>query len=165
MLALAVLRIHASAVPQVIPADPELVRLISEWRQQRDIVDVTIYETEGRGIPYGDYKPYEEAIGNATSAAFDLAQRIWERAKRETWTGTSVNPLTLAVLAEIALHYENGATNALSGDGDGCSDEKAFSELMVAVMSFARSAGVGSDLLPMRGRLPPALLKGGRANG
>jgi hypothetical protein len=78
------------------------------------------------------------------------------------WSGGPVNPLTLAVLAEIALHHENGATNALPGDGDGCSDEKSFAELMVGVLAFARSAGAGSDLLPMEGRfLPPALLKGG----
>jgi hypothetical protein len=147
----------------VIPADPELVRLISAWRQQRDIIDGTINDTHGRGLSYEDYKPYEETIGNATSVAFDLAQQIWERAKAETWSGGPVNPLTLAVLAEIALHHENGATHTLPGDGDGCMDEKSFAELMVGVLAFARSAGVGSDLLPMEGRfLPPALLKGGR---
>jgi hypothetical protein len=165
MLALAVLRLHAMAVPQVLPADPELVRLISEWRRQRDIVDGTIYETEGRGISYEDYKPYEETIGNATSAAFNLAQQIWERAKAETWSGGPVNPLTLAVLAEIVLHHENGSTNTLEGPGDHCMDEKAAAELMAAVLSHVRSVGAGSDLLPMEGRfLPPALLKGGRAH-
>jgi hypothetical protein len=45
-------------------------------------------------------------------------------------------------------------------------DQKAGAELMVAVLSFARSAGAGSDLLPVEGRfLPPALLKGGRRHG
>ena len=153
----------ASTVPQLVPVDFELVRLISAWRQQRDIVDGTIYETHGRGLSFEDHKPHEAIIGNATSAAFDLAQQIWQRAKAETWSGGPVNPLTLAALAEIAFHYENGATRALPGDGDGCVDEKAFCELMVGVLSFARSAGVASDLLPMEGRfLPPALLKGGK---
>jgi hypothetical protein len=162
-LARAVLRLHARIVPQVVPVDPELVRLISAWRRQRDIVDGTISETHGRGLSYEDYKPYEETIGNATSAAFDLAQQIWERARAETWNGGPVNPLTLAVLAEIAFHYENGATNVLPSDGDGCVDEKSFAELMVGVLAFARSAGVLSDLLPMEGRfLPPVLLKGGK---
>jgi hypothetical protein len=162
-LALAVLRLHARAVPQLAPVDPELVRLISAWRRQRDIVDGTIYETHGRGHSYEDYKPYEATIGNATAAASDLAQQIWERAKAETWSGGPVNPLTLAALAEIAFQYENGATNTLPSDGDGCFDEKSFAELMVGVLAFARSAGVGSDLLPMEGRfLPPALLNGSR---
>jgi hypothetical protein len=45
-------------------------------------------------------------------------------------------------------------------------DQRASAELMVAVLSFARSAGAGSDLLPMEGRfLPPALLKGVRHHG
>ena len=36
-------------------------------------------------------------------------------------------------------------------------DQKSTAELMVAVLSFARSVGAGSDLLPMEGRyLPPA---------
>jgi hypothetical protein len=44
-------------------------------------------------------------------------------------------------------------------------DQKATAELMVAVLSYARSAGVASDLLSMEGRfLPPALLKGGRTH-
>ena len=153
----------APAVQHHVPVDFELVRLISAWRQQRDIVDGTIYETHGRGLSFEDHKPHEAIIGNATSAAFDLAQQIWQRAKAETWSGGPVNPLTLAALAEIAFHYENGATRALPGDGDGSVDEKAFCELMVGVLSFARSAGVASDLLPMEGRfLPPALLKGGK---
>jgi hypothetical protein len=166
MLALAVLRLHAGTVPQLVPVDSELVRLISEWRQQRDIVDRTIYETHGRGLSFEDSKPYEAIIGNANSAAFDLSQQIWQRAKAETWGGGPVNPLALAALAEIAFNYENGATTALEGDGDGRVDEKAFAELMVGVLAFARSAGVGSDLLPMEGRfLPPAFLKGGRHHG
>jgi hypothetical protein len=42
-------------------------------------------------------------------------------------------------------------------------DQRATAELMVAVLSLARNAGVLSDLLPMEGRyLPPALLKGGK---
>jgi hypothetical protein len=165
LLALAVLRLYANAVPQIIPVDPELVRLISAWRRQRDIVDGTISKTHGRGLSCEDYKPYEETIGNATSAACDLAQQIWERAKAETWSGGPVNPLTLAVLAEIVLHHENGSTNTLEGPGDHCMDEKAAVELMVAVLSHVRSVGAGSDLLPMEGRfLPPALLKGGRAH-
>jgi hypothetical protein len=164
MLALAVLRLHAGSVPQLIPADPELVRLISEWRRQRDIVDRTVCDTEGRGLSFEEWKPHEAIIGNAGSTASDLAQQIWERAKAETWSGGPVSPLTLAALAEIAFHYENGATNALEGDGDGRTDEKSAAELIVAVLSHARSAGVGSDLLPMEGRfLPPALLKGGRS--
>jgi hypothetical protein len=160
-LALAVLRLHAGTVPQLVPVDIELMRLISAWRRQRDIVDRTIYETDGRDLSFEDYKPYEATISNANSAAFDLSQQIWERAKAETWGGGPVSPLTLAVLAEIAFHYENCATTALEGDGDGRVDEKAFAELMVGVLAFARSAGVGSDLLPMEGRfLPPAFLKG-----
>jgi hypothetical protein len=81
--------------------------------------------------------------------------------------GGNVRPSGLTEhVAEIAFHYENGATRALPGDGDGCVDEKAFCELMVGVLAFARSAGVASDLLPMEGCfLPPALLKGGSANG
>ena len=57
MLALAVLQLHAMAVPQLIPADPELVRLISAWRRQRDIIDRTAVETahiltdEGQSLP------------------------------------------------------------------------------------------------------------------
>ena len=158
--------VHAGAVAQFVPVDPELVRLISEWRRQRDIVDRTVFETDdGIERSLEEWKPIENIIGDANGAASDLAQQIWQRAKAETWSGGPVNPLTLAVLAEIAFHHENGATNALEGDGDGCADEKAFSELMVAALAFARSVGVGSDLLPMEGRfLPPALLKGGRAH-
>jgi hypothetical protein len=149
-------------VQHFVPVDFELVRLISAWRQQRDIVDRTIADTEGTDRSFEEWKPIEAIIGNATSAASDLAQEIWQRAKAETWSGGPVNPLTLAALAEIALHYENGATRALTSDGDRCVDEKAFTELMVGVLSFTRSAGAGSDLLPMKGRfLPPALLKGG----
>ena len=99
-------------------------------------------------------------------AACDLAKQIWERAKAETWSGGPVNPLTLAVLAEIVLHHENGASNTLVDDEEYYMDQRATAELMVAVLSFARSAGAGSDLLPMEGRfLPPALLKGGRSHG
>jgi hypothetical protein len=47
MLALAVLRLHAMAVPQLVPVDVELVRLISAWREQRDIIDRTAVETAG----------------------------------------------------------------------------------------------------------------------
>ena len=98
ILALAVLQLHAMAVPQVIPADPKLVRLISAWRRQRDIVDGTINETEGRGLSHEDYKPADNRQRHVGS----LAQQIWECAKAETWCGGPVNPLTLAVLAEIA---------------------------------------------------------------
>ncbi len=77
-----------------------------------------------------------------------------------------VNPLTLAVLAELAFNHENGHTRALLEPGDNYLDEKATAELMVAVMSHARSLGVLSNILPMEGRfLPPALLKGGRHHG
>ena len=97
--------------------------------------------------------------------ACDLAKQIWERAKAETWSGGPVNPLTLAVLAEIVLHHENGASNTLVDDEEYYMDQRATAELMVAVLSLARSAGAGSDLLPMEGRfLPPALLKGGCAH-
>ena len=162
MLALAVLRLHASAVPQLVPVDFELVRLISAWRQQRDIIDQTAVETAGI-LTFEESKPSEVIIGNASSAACDLAKQIWERAKAETWSGGPVNPLTLAVLAEIVLHHENGASNTLVDDEEYYMDQKATAELMVAVLSFARSAGVGSDLLAMEGRfLPPALLKGGK---
>ena len=69
-------------------------------------------------------------------------------------------------MAEIVLHHENGASNTLVDTGEYYMDQKATAELMVAVLSFARSAGVLSDLLPMEGRfLPPALLKGGRHHG
>jgi hypothetical protein len=45
-------------------------------------------------------------------------------------------------------------------------DQRSCAELMVAVLSFARSAGVASDLLAVEGRfLPPVLLKGGRHHG
>jgi hypothetical protein len=100
--------------------------------------------------------------GKATEAACDLAKQISERAKAETWGGGPINPLTLAVLAEIVLHHENGASNTLNDGEEYYMDQRATAELMVAVMSLARSAGVLSDLLPMDGRfLPPALLKGG----
>jgi hypothetical protein len=73
--------------------------------------------------------------------------------------------LTLAVLAEIVLHHENGASNTLVDAGEYYMDQRACAELMVAVLSFARSAGAGSDLLPTEGRfLPPVLLKGGHAH-
>jgi hypothetical protein len=165
MLALAVLRLHAKAIPQLVPVDLDLVRLISEWRRQRDIIDRTAVETAGI-LTFEGSKPSEDIIGKATEAACDLAKQIWERAKAETWNGGPVNPLTLAVLAEIVLHHENGASNTLIDTGDYYMDQKATAELMVAVLSFARSAGAGSDLFPMEGRfLPPALLKGGRHHG
>jgi hypothetical protein len=165
MLALAVLRLHAMAVPQLVPVDVDLVRLISAWRQQRDIIDRTAVETAGI-LTFEKSKPSEMIIGKAAEAASDLAKQIWERAKAETWSGGPVNPLTLAVLAEIVLHHENGASNTLVDTGEYYMDQKATAELMVGVLSFARSAGVLSDLLPMEGRfLPPALLKRGRANG
>ena len=152
-----------SMVPQLVPVDFELVRLISAWRQQRDIVDRTIADTEGSDRSLEEWKPIEEIIGNATSSASDLAQQIWQRAKAETWSGGPVSPLTLAVLAEIVLHHENGASNTLVDDEEYYMDQRATAELMVAVLSYARSAGVASDLLPMEGRfLPPALLKGGK---
>ena len=117
-------------------------------------------------LTFEESKPSEEIIGKASSVACDLAKQIWERAKAETWSGGPVNPLTLAVLAEIVLHHENGASNTLVDDEEYYMDQRATAELMVAVLSFARSAGVGSDLLPMEGRfLPPALLKGGRPHG
>jgi hypothetical protein len=159
MLALAVLRLHASAVPQLVPVDFELVGLISAWREQRDIIDGTCVAGEGCGRSYEESKQAQAIVTKAMSAACDLAKQIWERAKAETWSGGPVNPLTLAALAEIAFHNEFGATTALEGDGDGRVDEKSFAELMVGVLAFARSAGVASDLLPMEGRfLPPALL-------
>ena len=163
-LALAVLRLHARAVPQFVPVDFELVRLISAWRQQRDIIDQTAVDTAGI-LTFEESKPSEEIIGKATDAASGLAKQIWERAKAETWSGGPVNPLTLAVLAEIVLHHENGASNTLIDDEEYYMEQKATAELMVAVLSHARSAGVASDLLPMEGRfLPPALLKGGRTH-
>jgi hypothetical protein len=80
----------------------------------------------------------------------------------ETWSGGPVSPLTLAVLAEIVLHHENGASNTLIDDAEYYMDQKAGAELMIAVLSFARSVGAGSGLLALEGRyLPPALLKGG----
>jgi hypothetical protein len=165
MLALAVLRLSGMAVPQIVPVDVELVRLISAWREQRDIIDRTVIETAGI-LTFEEAKPSEEIRGKAIDAACDLAKQIWERAKAETWSGGPVNPLTLAVLAEIVLHHENGASNTLVDDGEYYMDQKATAELMVAAMSVARNAGVLSDLLPMEGRfLPPALLKGGRHNG
>ena len=64
------------------------------------------------------------------------------------------------------FHYEIGATAALQGDCDGLVDEKSFSELMVGVLAFARSAGAGSDLVPMEAAsCPLPCLKGGRAMG
>ena len=139
-----------------MPVDFELVRLISAWRRQRDIIDQTVVDTAGI-LTFEELKPSEVIIGNASSATCDLAKQIWERAKTETWSGGPVNPLTLAVLAEIVLHHENGASNTLVDTGEYYMDQKATAELMVAVLSFARSAGVGSDLLAMEGRfLPPA---------
>jgi hypothetical protein len=164
MLALAVLRLHARAVPQLVPVDFELVRLISEWRQQRDIIDRTAVETAGI-LTLEESKPSEDLTGKATEAACDLAKQIWERAKAETWGGGPVSPLTLAVLAEIVLHHENGASNTLNDGEEYYMDQRATAELMVAVMSLARSTGVLSDFMPLEGRfLPPALLKGGRTN-
>jgi hypothetical protein len=163
MLALAVLRLHASAVPQLVPVDFELVRLISAWREQRDIIDGTCVAGEGRSRTYEESKQAQAIVSEASSAACDLAKQIWERAKAETWSGGPVNPLTLAALAEIVLHHENGASNTLVDDGEYYMDQRACAELMVAVLSHARSAGVASDLLPMEGRfLTPALLKGGK---
>ena len=148
-----------------MPVDFELVRLISAWRQQRDIIDRTAIETAHIRTAK-ESEPSEEIIGKAQDAAGELAKQIWERAEAETWSGGPVNPLTLAVLAEIVLHHENGASNTLVDTGEYYMDQKACAELMVAVLSFARSVGAGSDLIPMEGRfLPPALLKGGRANG
>jgi hypothetical protein len=166
MLALAVLRMHGGAVPQLVPVDVELVRLISAWREQRDIIDRSVIETAGI-LTFEEAKPSEEIRGKAMEAECDLAKQIWERAKAETWSGGPVNPLTLAVLAEIVLHHENGASHTLNdADGEYYMDQRAPAELMVAVMSLARNAGVLSDLLPMEGRfLPPALLKGGRRHG
>jgi hypothetical protein len=113
----------------------------------------------------GAAKHSEEIVGKATDATCDLAKQIWERAKAETWGGGPVSPLKLAVLAEIVLHHENGASNTLYDTAEYYMDQRATAELMVAVMSVARSAGVLSDLLPMEGRyLPPALLKGGCAH-
>jgi hypothetical protein len=165
-LALAILRLHARAVPQLVPVDFEPVRLISAWRRQRDIVDGTCVAVECRGLSLEEEKQSETIVNKATDAACDLAKQIWERAKAETWSGGPVNPLTLAVLGEIVLHHEHGASNTLVDTGEYYMDQKATAELMVAVLSFARSAGVASDLLPMEGRfLPPALLVGGRAHG
>jgi hypothetical protein len=59
MLALAVLRLHAAAVPQIVPVDVELVRLISAWREQRDIIDQTAVETAGI-LTDAESKPSEE---------------------------------------------------------------------------------------------------------
>ena len=118
---------------------------------------------EGCGRSYEESKQAEAIVGKAMEAGCDLAKQIWELAKAETWSGGPVNPLTLAVLAEIVLHHENGASNTLVDTGEYYMDQRATAELMVAVLSFARSAGVGSDLLAMEGRfLPPALLKGGK---
>jgi hypothetical protein len=113
MLALAVLRLHASAVPKLVPVDLELVRLTSEWRRQRDIVDGTCIAGEGCGRSYEESKQAQAIVSKAMDAACDLARQIWERAKPETWSGGPVNPLTLAVLAEIAFHHENGTMNTL----------------------------------------------------
>jgi hypothetical protein len=70
-------------------------------------------------------------------------------------------------LAEIAFHYGNGATAAL-GDGDGRVDE-GIRRLMVGVLAFARSAGVGSTFsqwrLPLLSAFPCiAPPPSGRAN-
>jgi hypothetical protein len=108
MLALAILRLHAMAVPQLVSVDVELVRLISAWRRQRDIIDRTVAETAGIHT-FEESKPSEEITGKAMEAACDLAKQIWERARAETWSGGPVSPLTLAVLAEIVLHHELGA--------------------------------------------------------
>jgi hypothetical protein len=116
ILALAVLRLHAMAVPQIVPVDVELVRLISEWRRHRDIIDRTVIETAGI-LTFEEAKPSEEIMGKAMEAACGLAKQIWERAKAETWSGGPVNPLTLAVLAEIVLHHDNGASNTLIDSG------------------------------------------------
>jgi hypothetical protein len=157
--------ILAMQVPHVVPVDVELVRLISAWREQRDIIDRTAVETAGI-LTDAESKPSEEITGKAIETACDLAKQIWERAKAETWSGGPVNLLTLAVLAEIVLHHENGASNTLNDGEEYYMDQRATAELMVAVMSYARSAGALSDLLPMEGRfLPPALLKGGRRHG
>jgi hypothetical protein len=158
MLALAVLRLQAAAVPQIVPVDVELVRLISawreqrdiidhvrlisEWRRQRDIIDRTVVETAGI-LTFEESKPSEESLRKPMEAACDLAKQIWERARAETWSGGPVNPLTLAVLAEIVLHHENGASNTLVDTGEYYMDQKACAELMVAVLSYARSAGAG----------------------
>jgi hypothetical protein len=154
-----------STAPHIVPVDFDLVRLISAWRQQRDIIDGTCVAGEGCARSYEESKQAQAIVSKAMDAACDLAKQIWERAKAETWRGGSVNPLTLAVLAEIVLHHENGASNTLIDDAEYYMDQRATAELMVAVLSHVRNAGAGSDLLPMEGRfLPPALLKGGRAH-
>jgi hypothetical protein len=70
----------ASTVPQLVPVDLELVRLISEWREQRDIIDRTVVETAGI-LPFEEAKPSEMILGKATVSASDLAQKIWQRAR------------------------------------------------------------------------------------
>jgi hypothetical protein len=103
-----------------------------------------------RILTFEGSKPSEVIIGKAQEIAGDLAKQIWERAKAETWSGGLVNPFTLAVLAEIVLHHENGASNTLVDDGEYYMDQRSTAELMVAVLSHTRSAGAGSDLLPWK---------------
>jgi hypothetical protein len=123
MLALAVLRLHAKAVPQIVPVDVA-------WREQRDIIDRTAVETAGI-LTFEEAKPSEEIRGKAVEAACDLAKQIWERAKPETRGGERVSPLTLAVLAEIVLHHDNGASNTLDDGEEYYMDQRATAELMV----------------------------------
>ncbi len=72
--------------------------------------------------------------------ASDLAKQIWERAKTETWSGGPVNPLTLAVLAEIVLHHENGASNTLDDTGEYYMDQKATATYSPCFPSLAALA-------------------------
>jgi hypothetical protein len=150
MLALAVLRLHAMTVPQVVPVDFELARLISAWRQQRDIIDGTCVAGEGCGRSYEESKRAQAIVSKAMDAACDLAKQIWERAKAETWSGGPVNPLTLAVLAEIVLHHENGASNTLVDDGEFYMDQRATAELMVAVLSMLAVLVQGQTSFPCK---------------
>jgi hypothetical protein len=91
VLALAILQLHSSSFPQMIPVDIELVRLISAWREQRDIIDGTVVATAGTAGA-DESEPSDKTISEAQDKANDLAKQIWARAKAETWSGGRLTP-------------------------------------------------------------------------
>ena len=54
-----------STVPHIVSVDFELVRLISAWRQQRDIIDGTCVAGEGCSRSYEESKQAEAIVGKA----------------------------------------------------------------------------------------------------
>ena len=60
----------------------------------------------------------------------DLAEKIWARTA-ETW-------FDVLMLAEVALHHENGIMKSLKTPDDACADELAPARLIEAVIRLGR---------------------------